>query len=146
MLRTPDGNDFATGRARFTDDAPWAAEPTAKIYVKITPENLGVVLIAMLDTGAPWSILDAEVAENLNLFNGDGEAKSITMWQGHYDGRLERVGLRLLADEGHSLEVEATVFVCPEWRFGNFLGYGGLLQNIRFAVDATHNLVYFGRE
>ena len=136
---------FTTGRARFEDNAPWAAELTAKIYVKITPQDLGIVLLALLDTGAPWSVLDAEVAESLNLLNGDGEAKTIRTWRGNVHGRLERINLRLHADEGDSLDFEATVLVAPEWR-GNFLGYGGLLQHIRFGVDATNNFFYFGKD
>lgn len=138
-------HDFTLGRAKFEDTAPWAEEPTPKIYVKITPEDLGVVLLALVDTGAPWSLLDAEVAESLNLLNGDGEPKTIKTWRGAFRGRLERINVRLHADEGDSLDFEATVFVSPGWR-GNFLGYGGLLQHIRFAVDATKNLFYFGRD
>ncbi len=138
-------DNFTTGRARFEDNAPWAAELTPKIYVKITPENLGVVLLALLDTGAPWSLLDAEVAESLNLLNGDGEPKTIKTWRGDVRGRLERINLRLHADEGDSLDFEATVFVAPDWR-GTFLGYGGLLQHIRFGLDATNNFFYFGKE
>lgn len=114
--------DFTVGRAKFDDNAPWAAEQTAKIYVKITPENLGVVLVALLDTGAPWSILDSEVAENLNLLNGDGESKTVKTWKGDITGRLERIHLRLHADEGNSLDFEATFLVANDWR-GNFLAW-----------------------
>src|SRR5260370_121885 len=98
--------DFTGGRAKFEDSAPWAAEPTAKIYVKVTPEpeNLNVILLALVDTAAPWSLLDAEVAENLNLLNGEGERKTVKTWRGDVDGRLERISLRLHADEGDSLD------------------------------------------
>jgi predicted aspartyl protease len=137
-------DDFTVGRATFSDTAPWATEPTPKIYVKITPEDLGVVLLALVDTGAPWSLLDAEVAESLNLLNGHGEPKMITTWRGDVRGRLERINVRLHADEGDSLDFEALVLIAPDCR-GNFLGYGGLLQHIRFAVDATNYLFYFGR-
>jgi hypothetical protein len=140
--------DFTVGRARFADTAPWAADSTAKIYVKFTPEpeTLGLVLWASLDTGAPWSLLDAEVAENLDLLNGEGERTTVRTWRGPFWGRLERINLRLHADEGDSLDFEATVLVSEDWRFGNFLGYGGLLQHIRFAVDAAHYFFYFGKE
>src|SRR5207237_4041542 len=109
-------DDFTIGRATFADTAPWATEATAKIYVKITPENLGVVLLALVDTGAPWSLLDAEVAESLNLLNGDGEPKTIKTWRGDIHGRLERINVRLHADEGDSLDLEATVLISPGWR------------------------------
>jgi hypothetical protein len=143
-----DQADFTAGRAKFEDNAPWAAEATAKIYVKVTPEpeNLNVILLALVDTAAPWSLLDAEVAENLNLLNGDGERRTVKTWRGDVHGRLERINLRLHADEGDSLDFEATVLISPDWHSGTFLGYGGLLQHIRFAVDATHNFFYFGKE
>ena len=51
----------------------------------------------------------------------------------------------LHADEGESLDVEATVFQSPDWRGPSFLGYQGLLQRIRFAVDPETNLFYFGQ-
>ncbi|MBI2160202.1 MAG: hypothetical protein HYU25_07490 [Candidatus Rokubacteria bacterium] len=66
-------------------------------------------------------------------------------WRGEIRGRLERINVRLHADEGDSLDLEATVLISPDWR-GNFLGYGGLLQHIRFAVDASNNFFYFGRD
>lgn len=50
----------------------------------------------------------------------------------------------LRADEGESLRVEATIFLSPDWIGPNFIGYGGLLQRIRFAVDPESNLFYFG--
>src|SRR5687768_10524622 len=103
-----DASEFTTGRARFEDNAPWSSEWTPKIYVKITPENLGVVLFALLDTGSPWSLLDAEVADSLDLLNGDGEPKTVKTWRGDVHGRLERVTLILHADEGQSLDFEAT--------------------------------------
>jgi predicted aspartyl protease len=141
------GTDFTIGRSRFQDSAPWSVDPTAKIYVKITPHHLDdMVLFALLDTGAPWSLLDSEIADALHLFDGEeNPTTTVQTWRGRVTGRLERIRVRLHADEGNSLDVEATFLVVPEWR-GNFLGYGGLLQHIRFAVDATNNLFYFGRD
>jgi hypothetical protein len=42
--------------------------------------------------------------------------------------------------------VDATIFVSPDWHGPNFIGYQGLLQRIRFAVDPETNLFYFGRD
>lgn len=145
MLRR-DGADFTVGRSRFDDTAAWSLDRTAKIYVKITPQDLDdLVLLAMLDTGAPWSLLDSDVAAALNLLDGEGEPTTVRTWRGTVTGRLERIRLRLHADEGSSLDFEATFLVAPDWQ-GNFLGYGGLLQHIRFAIDATNNHFYFGRD
>ena len=63
---------------------------------------------------------------------------------GVFRGQLYRGLITLLADEGSPLDVEATVFVTPDWPGPNFLGYQGLLQRIRFAVDPESNRFYFG--
>jgi hypothetical protein len=52
--------------------------------------------------------------------------------------------LTIVADEGESCEVEATLFVSRDWAYGNFVGYSGLLERIRFAVDPGTNDFYFG--
>ena len=46
---------------------------------------------------------------------------------------------------GGPFEVEATIFVSPDWSGGNFLGYEGLFQRIRFAIDPEANFFYFGQ-
>jgi hypothetical protein len=65
---------------------------------------------------------------------------------GMIHGALYRETIRISADEGQPLDVEATIFVSPDWRGPNFIGYQGLLQRIRFAVDPETNLFYFGRD
>lgn len=64
---------------------------------------------------------------------------------GRFHGTLFRGLITLVADQGESLDVEATVFLSADWPGPNFLGYQGLLQRIRFAVDPETNLFYFGR-
>jgi hypothetical protein len=144
MLVRQDGTTFTTARARYLDRAPASPEQTQKIIVKITGEPLGGVIFAELDTGAAWSVLDAEVAAELSLLGGSGTPVRISTRHGAFDGRLERTTLELLADEGESLTIEATVWVSPAWQWGNFLGYAGLLERIRFAVDPSDNSFYFG--
>ncbi len=61
------GNAFATGRSRFLDSDK-RKDGTPKIFVKILPGELPVPLLAQIDTGAAWSVLDAEIAEALSLF------------------------------------------------------------------------------
>lgn len=143
MLHRQDGAVFTTGRSLYSDRAP-GSEPTAKIFVKIGIEALPGPIVAQLDTGAAWSMLDAEVAEAMDLLGGGGEPAPISTRLGRVVGRLERTDLEILADDGDSLTVQATVWVSPEWHGGNFLGYAGLLQNIRLAVDPSDNSFYFG--
>jgi len=56
--------------------------------------------------------------------------------------------MKLLADVGQHLELQATVFV-PDaeelWGdFPSFIGLSGFLERIRFAVDPLTDTFYFG--
>jgi len=144
VLILPDGQQFTSGRARFFDDAPGVEEGTAKIYVKVEPEGFGAPVLAQVDTGAPWSILAPEVAEAITLLEGEGEPITLGTRHGPIRGRLGNARITILADDGESLEIQATVFVSTEWPAGNFLSYSGLLERIRFAVDPQGNDFYFG--
>jgi hypothetical protein len=62
---------------------------------------------------------------------------------------LALVHKELQADVGQNLAIPATVFI-PElepgqvWNLPNFIGLKGLLERVRFAVDASENGFYFG--
>lgn len=144
MLVRQNGSSFCTGRSRFNDRAEGSDAPTAKIFIKIEPHSFGLPILAQLDTGAAWSILDTEVARELSLLNGEGEAIEISTRVGTVRGRLERTQIDIIADEGATLSVQATVFVSPHWKLGNFIGYCGLLERVRFAIDPSDNSFYFG--
>lgn len=144
MLVRQNGVPFSVGRSTFTDRAEQGQDQTAKIFVRIEPESLGGVVLAQLDTGAAWSIFDVQIAEALDLLGGEGEVVSLSTRQGRIKGRLERTRVDIVADEGESLHVEATVLVSSEWVHGSFLGYGGLLERIRFALDPSDSSFYFG--
>ena len=144
MLKSLDGAQFACGRSRFFDDDQTAKEGAAKIFVKIEPANLGFPILAQLDTGAAWSILKPDVADAIALTAADGQPEKLNTRFGTIEGQLKRTTIAILADDGESIEVEATVFVPSEWSAGNFLGYGGLLERVRFAVDPQQNYFYFG--
>jgi hypothetical protein len=75
----------------------------------------------------------------MQLMNDEGEPKRLSTRFGSIGGQLKRTHITILADDGDSIELEATVFVPTEWTGGNFLGYGGLLERVRFAVDPQEN-------
>lgn len=52
--------------------------------------------------------------------------------------------MRFLATEGEDLTVQATWFVCPEWRGPVVLGWKGSLERFRFALDPHEEFFYFG--
>lgn len=138
------GKSFTTGRAKFQDQAPGAPEATAKIFVKIEFPALEGSWLAQVDSGAAYSMLDVEVAQALDVLDGNGQPASIHTRLGLIAGRLERIPLVLVADEGDSLDVEATFFVSREWSGKTFLGYKGFLDRLRIALDPPVNDFYFG--
>lgn len=143
MLQRLDGVPFATGRVRYLGQLPEREAATAMIHVKVEPDELGAPILALLDTGAAWSVLATDIAEDLNLLDGAGEAATLQTRLGTCRGRLERVPIVLMADEGESLQVEATVFVSREWPDGTVIGYNGLLERVRFAVDPDPEEMFF---
>lgn len=143
MLRL-NGEDFTIGRSRFLDNLPGSDEATSKIYIKIRPGGLDIRVLAQLDTGSAWSIVETDIARQLNVLNGPGPEVNLNTRFGRKTGRLVRIPVEILADEGASLSLDATVFVCPDWPAGNFVGYEGLLNRIRIALDPRSNDFYFG--
>jgi hypothetical protein len=140
---------FASGMAHYADHYPGQYD-TARIVVLISIGGLPP-MEAVVDTGAPWCILDPNVAELLEDLEHVAGAQSQhlqTHW-GLLEGHLHRVTVSLLADEGNSLEFETTVLIPilpPEatWDQPNFVGLNNFLSRIRFAVDPNENAFYFG--
>ena len=138
------GEPFTTGRCDYYDNIEGGQETSAKIYVAVQFEGWEGRTTAQIDTGAAWSILNNEVAEELGLFEIGGEEIEISTRIGSITGLLVKAGLTIVAQEGESLEFNPTVFVSREWTRHTFLGYGGLLQFVRFAIDPQNNDFHFG--
>lgn len=133
------------GKARFLDGDPAIASDTARIYLKVVAPQNDFPFVAQFDTGAAWTVFDPQLTEALNADPLDGDAVTLSTRLGQFTGRLARATLRFLADEGDSIDVEATIFVCPEWPTGrNFIAYTGTLERLRFAVDPLENEIYYG--
>ncbi|MCY4192277.1 MAG: hypothetical protein OXD42_13320 [Rhodospirillaceae bacterium] len=114
------------------------------IHVQIIIQGaMEISTLARLDPATPWAVLNTELTESLGL-GADGPDAHLQTAIGCMSGTLERYPIVLAAQEGQSLEIDATLFVCSEWRRGNFLGYTGLLERVRFAIDPASQLFYFG--
>ncbi len=141
------GEVFTMGGSRFEDNLPDGEEGSAKIFVKVIPGDLPVTIFAQLDTGAPWSIFDPEIARALGVLDDGGEHVRISTRLGDREGKLVRTRVTLPADVGLGVSVsfEATVFITRDWPIGrNFIGYCGFVQGIRIALDPQNNVFYFG--
>jgi hypothetical protein len=136
---------FTRGRSKFSDHLPDFREPTAKVYVKIRFGGLDHTTLAQVDTGAAWSVLPPDLAKAAQVEAEAGEPTKLSTRMGIKTGFLLRAPFVLVAEEGESLETEGTFFVPSDWPLGlSFLGYAGLLDSIRFALDPQANDFYFG--
>ena len=142
--------NFASG-VTYYQDYYSSQENIARVVLTVTVEER-LTVEAVLDTGAPWCILDPAIVEQLDLAgNADYEPDGRLMIRGTlYAGRLLRMRIDLRDEyEENDLEIEATVFVptlAPgeTWLSPNFIGLDGFLNRIRFAVDPAENAFYFG--
>lgn len=126
-LRLGDGRPFATGAATFFDTHPGVRERHPRVYVRFQLEGAPVPLLALIDTGAPYCILNEEAAKLFaGALSGDLGEVTIRSAYGPLRGGLSLHRLRLLAEVGESLEVNTIVFVPTGWRAPCFLGYTGL--------------------
>ncbi|HEX7181491.1 MAG TPA: hypothetical protein VF756_06580 [Thermoanaerobaculia bacterium] len=131
--------------ARFRDNLDRSFEETdARIYVQVLPGDLPFPVEAMVDTAAPWCIFSPLIGERLRPhLDILREPVFLHTRLGRFRGALYRGSVKIPADEGIPLEVDAVMFLCEDWPGGNFVGYQGFLQNIRFAVDPHRNRFYF---
>jgi hypothetical protein len=139
------GDGFVRGRANFSDHLPGRNEPTAKIYIKVRFADFEDVFLAQLDTGAAWSILTPKLARMLGVTGWGAERIILSTRFGTLEGHLVRIPITIVAAEGESLDTDGMFFVSPDWPIDQtFLGYSGLLDSIRFALDPQANHFYFG--
>lgn len=134
--------------ARYLDADPSKRVPAhdVKIFVRVVLDQGEDPIFAVMDTAAPWCIFNPRPGSSLwRNFDPILERVALSTRLGVFHGSLYRIPLRIDAEEGETLDVEATVFLSPDWTGPNFVGYQGLLQRIRFAIDPETNLFYFGQ-
>lgn len=93
--------------------------------------------LALLDTGAQWSVLGGELAKRARPpLGAPRESLSLHTRLGIIHGELVRIPITLVADEGKDLVVDATVLLAEDWSGPPVvLGYRGLLERVRFGID-----------
>ncbi len=106
---------------------------------------------ALLDTACYWSVLSSGLADDLTDTIGPAsESISMDTRHGKFSGGLHRIPIRLVADDGDHLDVEATVAILTGWDGPTVLGFHGFIERIRFAFDPGYEagedpLVFFGK-
>jgi hypothetical protein len=143
--------EFASAFTSYLECYPGQVEHT-RIVVPIRLEEVPYPLMAVVDTGAPWCVLDPNVARQVGIPGRDRYTpeEPLRVRGIQYSGRLVRMGIGLPVEDGKGIEVDATVFVPSlpsgeRWPHPNFLGLTGFLERIRFAIDPEENVFYFGQ-
>ncbi len=129
----------------YRDSYPGLQENQARIYVKFSPAGVHSAFWALFDTGAHFCLLNKTVAglvqdhltESLGVFR-------VRTAYGPVQGGLYLHRIKLLAEVGESLDIDATVFIPPEWQGPCFLGYAGAMDRINFAINPGANEIRFG--
>lgn len=94
--------------------------------------------LALLDTGAAYSVVSEEVVESIADHLGEPLSEiSMSTRFGRKEGDLYRLPATLLSDEGHGrdLTVESTFAVLRDWPGPVVLGFKGFLERLCITID-----------
>ncbi|GAB4299066.1 MAG: hypothetical protein Fur0025_37810 [Oscillatoriaceae cyanobacterium] len=148
LLFFADGETFASGAVGYTYAPVTEGETTNRLLFRL--EIQGIPTMAVLDTGAPYVICSPKIARIAGVAPESALERKIMLIRGmRLDGLLFRLNVKLKAEVGEDLDVDATVFVPDSeylWGdFPSFIGLGGFLERIRFALDPNTDTFYFGQ-
>jgi hypothetical protein len=134
--------DFACGYQWYLDSLPAAAETVPRIVVTVLVA--GNEITALLDTGANQCILEWALAEQLNA-PVEARVVQIRALGGNvHQGILFSTVITFLADEGESVSLEVAAWSAETFTGPNLIGYGGVLERVRIALDPATNRFFFG--
>jgi hypothetical protein len=147
LLRFQDGRSFAQGACKFLYRPVTSGETAPRIIVEIQIE--GIEAQAIVDTGGAYLVCDPQIADLLDLDPTHAlDTDRLHIRGFSVPGSIHRVLLTLMADEGESMELEVTAFVPRSnhlhWDLPSFMGLGGCLERLRFAIDPATDTFYFG--
>ncbi|MGH9843688.1 MAG: hypothetical protein ACREEM_33550 [Blastocatellia bacterium] len=146
LLAFSNQEPFATGAANYYYNPIPGSDTSARIILPVLVE--GEFTSAVVDTAAPFLVCSTELAVTIGFDPSYALGPHILNIRGYrVRGSLHRVELALLATTGIDLPVDVTAFVpYPDEPsdFPSFLGFWGCLERIRFAVDPSTSMFYFG--
>lgn len=148
MLSLHDGEPFATGSQPYLFRPATTSDSCKRIIIEV--EIQGHRTHAMLDTGAPYVICNPVMAGLLGLDPAAAlEPKNLLIRGTTIRGWLYRLNLKLRAEEGDELIIDATAFVPSaaeaQWPgLPAVVGLEGCLERARFAFDTSNDTFYFG--
>ena len=148
VLQFTDGRPFTTGVCSYRDWLSQEQIGTPRIVINIWIEESQTQ--AVVDTGGVYLVCDPGISHLLNLNSSTGLGTTTLKIRGsNYRGSLQRITIKMLAEEGESLDLEVTAFIPrlahgEEWQLPSFLGLQGCIEFLRFAVDPVANTFHFG--
>jgi hypothetical protein len=149
-LALPNGESFALGVTGYDYRPTTSYETTPRLVLEVEIE--GILAEAVVDTGGVYLFCHPEIARRLSLTLAEAlsEVQTILFRGVLVHGRLYRLTLTFLADEGEDVTIQTTAFVpAPDEaeHWGDLpclLGLYGCLERVRFAVDPRTERFYFG--
>ncbi len=148
LLNFDNGESFATGAMGYDYRPATKTETTNRIFLEV--EIQGIPTQAVVDTGAPYVICAPSVAFDAGVDPVTALRSETMLIRGmRLNGSIFRLNVKLKAEFGQDLDVDATVFVpdsAESWgNFPSFIGLAGFLERIRFALDPNMDTFYFGQ-
>ena len=150
ILQFADGEPFAVGATTYLYAPATDQDMSDRIQLPIVFElSEATDVLAVVDTGAPYSILDPLIAKQIG-FSPEMtlERTAVTVRGVKLRGSLIRLSTTLQAEVGENLTIDSTTFIPDseeQWnQFPSFIGQAGFLERIRFAIDPNTNTFYFG--
>jgi len=147
LLNFADGQPFVTGSVPYFIGEP-GEKAAGRLLLKVSVE--GLPTIAAVDTGGYYFVCHPGLAEALAPRLTDFLDQATLEIRGvKYRGTLYLLSVEIPASQGENLVVPATVFIPKlahgqEWRLPSFVGFAGVLDRLRFAVDPATDTFYFG--
>jgi hypothetical protein len=120
------------------------------ISCAILPPNGGraVESIALLDTGAAYSVLSCKVANDIDVrsCSPDLQDQLLSTRHGKLTGHVYALDVQLLADQGGDLVIPGRFFVSDDWPGPTVIAWKSCLEYGCFALDGNSSpyRFYFG--
>lgn len=155
LLKFANEDIFAVGAIKYLYAPATAKESTNRIIIPVTVEPMDmragktIQTQAVLDTGAPYAILDPTIAEVVGFTPEQAQERERMLIRGmRLEGSLTRLSITLQATQGDDLNIETTAFIpdsLEAWGgFPSFLGMAGFIERLRFAIDPNEDKFYYG--
>ena len=148
LLFLANGEIFAKGAVGYEYTPATLTDTTNRIILEVVIQ--GVSTRAVIDTGAPYVICSPQIGRLVGVTSEAALARENMVIRGKIlSGFVVRLNIQIVADVGENLDVDSTVFVPDSvelWgNFPCFIGLGGFLERIKFAIDPNTDTFYFGK-